>query len=417
MFLDSASESEHLADVTWDSMSSLNEILNTDALEVNAAWRQDLADRVEEIIDTKRSSIQGREKALASFNHYLILRHAEDEIDGKETALTQALLKSIKLDSSEKESVLALKALALLTVTSPLDTLYESVSSALKLSISDSRSMATKAAAIHALGISTFYGGASDDEILDNLAYVLEIIASDGGFIAAQDEPLPVAAALEEWGFLATEVSDIDALGLEEALETFTDQLASTSTDVQIAAGENIALLYEKADDLSTSSDSDSGSDAEDKEPVSAAKSYLERKTPILLPNLEALASLSAPSMSKKSRKSLHTAFASIAFSVQRPWAGPAYSSALKLDTGTSQGSRMKLKTEDGRVMVINRWWKLLRLNAYRRVLRDGLMLHLRENAAVRDAMPSFGASEYTSEKKLKREAKAARMERLEGMR
>ena len=409
--------SEHLADVTWDSMSSLNEILNTDALEVNAAWRQDLADRVEEIIDTKRSSIQGREKALASFNHYLILRHAEDEIDGKETALTQALLKSIKLDSSEKETVLALKALALLTVTSPLDTLYESVSSALKLSISDSRSMATKAAAIHALGISTFYGGASDEEILDNLAYVLEIIASDGGFIAAQDEPLPVAAALEEWGFLATEVSDIDALGLEEALETFTDQLASTSTDVQIAAGENIALLYEKADDLSTSSDSDSGSDAEDKEPVSAAKSYLERKTPILLPNLESLASLSAPSMSKKSRKSLHTAFASIAFSVQRPWAGPAYSSALKLDTGTSQGSRMKLKTEDGRVMVINRWWKLLRLNAYRRVLRDGLMLHLRENAAVRDAMPSFGASEYTSEKKLKREAKAARMERLEGMR
>ena len=398
-------------------MSSLNEILNADALEVNAAWRQDLADRVEEIIDTKRSSGQGREKALASFNHYLILRHAEDEIDGKETPLTQALLKSIKTDSREKETVLALKALALLTVTSPLDTLYESVSSALKVSISDSRSMATKAAAVHALGISTFYGGASDDEILDNLAYLLEIIASDGGFIAAQDEPLPVTAALEEWGFLATEVSDIDALGLEEALETFTDQLSSTSTDVQIAAGENIALLYEKADDLSTSSDSDSGSDVEDRETVSAAKSYLDRKIPTLLPNLEALASLSAPSLSKKSRKSLHTAFASIAFSVERPWAGPAYSSALKQDTDTSQGSRMKLKTEDGRVMVINRWWKLLRLNAYRRVLRDGLMLHLRENAAVRDAMPSFAVSEYISEKKLKREAKAARMEKLEGMR
>lgn len=398
-------------------MSSLNEILNADALEVNAAWRQDLADRIEEIIDTKRSSGQGREKALASFNHYLILRHAEDEIDGKETPLTQALLKSIKTDSREKETVLALKALALLTVTSPLDTLYESVSSALKVSISDSRSMATKAAAVHALGISTFYGGASDDEILDNLAYLLEIIASDGGFIAAQDEPLPVTAALEEWGFLATEVSDIDALGLEEALETFTDQLSSTSTDVQIAAGENIALLYEKADDLSTSSDSDSGSDVEDRETVSAAKSYLDRKIPTLLPNLEALASLSAPSLSKKSRKSLHTAFASIAFSVERPWAGPAYSSALKQDTDTSQGSRMKLKTEDGRVMVINRWWKLLRLNAYRRVLRDGLIMHLRENAAVRDAMPSFAVSEYISEKKLKREAKAARMERLEGMR
>ena len=404
------------------SMSSLNEILNSTEPEVDAGWRQDLADRIDEVLDAKRNKGSSREKAIATFSHYLMLRYAEDELDGREIALTQSLLKSIKTDSNEKETVLALKALALLTITSPLDTLYGSISSALRLAITDSRSMATKSAAIHTLGISTFYGGASEDEILDNLAYFLEIVASDGNFIGARDESLPVTAALEEWGFLATEISDIDALGYEDALDTLTDQLSSTSADVQIAAGENIALLFEKADEnLSSLSDSDSEPESEEDalkgdaeiELATAVKSYLDRKVPLLLPNLQALASLSTPNIGKKARKSLHTAFSSIAFSVQHPWAGPAYSSALKKDSNISHGSRMQLKTEDGSTMVINKWWKLLRLNAYRRILRDGLMVHLGENPAVKDAMPSFGVNAHKVRRQEEEALRRLRKERL----
>ena len=404
------------------SMSSLNEILNSDELDVDEAWRQDLADRIDEILDTKRSSIRSREKALATFNHFLILRHAEDEIDGKEKALAQALLRIIKTYSSEKETVLALKALELMTVTSPIDTLYADISTALRSVIADSHSMAVKAAAIHTLGFGTYYGSASEEETLDSLAYFLEIVASDGDFIAAQDEPSPVTAALLEWGFLATDFSYVEDLGIQEALDSFTDQLSSTDTNVQIAAGENIALLYEKVNHVSSTviggsdSDSDSNSDPNGdfgstdpdvlQSSTSAAKSYLERMIPTLLPNLSALASLSTASISKKSRKALHSAFSSIAYSVEHPWAGPAFSSALKQDSDALQGNRMKLKTKDGRVMNIDRWWKLLRLNAFRRVLRDGLMLHLRENPAVRDALPKFGMSKYMDEKARKKETK-----------
>jgi len=39
------------------------------------AWKQDLGDRMEEIIDRKRSSVQGREATLTSYVHILMSRY------------------------------------------------------------------------------------------------------------------------------------------------------------------------------------------------------------------------------------------------------------------------------------------------------------------------------------------------------
>jgi hypothetical protein len=73
------------------------------------AWKQDLGDRIEEIIDRKRSSVQGRESCLAQYSHYLMSHYAYDEIEHKTGELFPALLKSIKAESSEKETCLALR--------------------------------------------------------------------------------------------------------------------------------------------------------------------------------------------------------------------------------------------------------------------------------------------------------------------
>jgi hypothetical protein len=73
------------------------------------AWKQDLGDRIEEIIDRKRSSVQGREACLAQYSHYLMSHYAYDEIEHKTGELFPALLKSIKAESSEKETCLALR--------------------------------------------------------------------------------------------------------------------------------------------------------------------------------------------------------------------------------------------------------------------------------------------------------------------
>ena len=72
-------------------------------------WASELADRVEEILDRKRSSVQGRETTLAAYVRVLTAQYAAEEIVGKEGELVAAFLKSIKAESSEKETTLAIK--------------------------------------------------------------------------------------------------------------------------------------------------------------------------------------------------------------------------------------------------------------------------------------------------------------------
>ena len=76
-----------------------------------------------------------------------------------------------------------------------------------------------------------------------------------------------MTAALEEWGFLATLQDEMED-ATEAAMEAFVDQLESSDANVQIAAGENVALLYEKSftereEDEEVSGD-DEDSDPED---------------------------------------------------------------------------------------------------------------------------------------------------------
>lgn len=85
-------------------------MLSADNTEVlTDAWRAELADRIQEVIDRKRSSVQGRETCLTAYVRILTAHYAEEEIRGKEAELVTAFLKSIKTESSEKETVLAMK--------------------------------------------------------------------------------------------------------------------------------------------------------------------------------------------------------------------------------------------------------------------------------------------------------------------
>ncbi|KAL8946308.1 MAG: hypothetical protein Q9222_007274 [Ikaeria aurantiellina] len=389
-------ENGNLSDETSFSTNSIDELLNGDASDpITDAWRSDLVDRIAELIDRKRSSVQGREKCLATYVRILTAQYAEEDIRGKEAELVVAFIKSIKAESSERETILAMKALAMTVMTSPSDLIYDAVCSPLKRVISDSASIPSKAAAVHCLGTCTFFGGASDDEILDNMAYLLEIVASDGAFIEAQDEATPVVAALEEWGALSTLIDDL-AEESEEAAEYFVDQLSSSDPLVQIAAGENIALLYEKSysplndDDSTEYSDTDIVSDPDDIPGVpKLVKNYsVYRRTDILKETLADLANLNTHRLSKKEQKSLRTTFTDILDSVEFPTHGPRYQNAINHETGKRYGSRMAVRIHKEGVMRIDKWWKLQRLQALRRVLQGGFVLHYERNPVVFESLP-----------------------------
>jgi len=381
-----------MSDSTNWSINSIDDMLAADLPEdTTDAWKQDLGDRIEEIIDRKRSSVQGRETTLAQYVHMLMSRYAYEELQGKTSEIFPALMKSVKSESSEKETSLALRAIALTLITIPSETVYDTIFQVLKRTYTDSEFISVKAVAIHTLSASAIYGGASDSEIEEIMDDFLEIIESDGESIGAADNGEVVAAACEAWGFLATSIDDMEDK-TEEAMDAFVEQLDSSDTLVQVAAGENIALLYEKSFTAREAADGPA-SDEEDEEGYSIDNSMVKRYEVYRQKNqlehkLSQLANESSRRIAKKDRKTLHTSFADILNTVEHPSRGPRYQKAIDQETGKRYGSRMTVRIHKSGSMTIDKWWKLLRLQAMRRVLGGGFVVHYENNEVIFDSLP-----------------------------
>jgi translation elongation factor EF-1beta len=239
--------------------SSIDELLSEGADDTpQDALTADLYQRIEQILDKKRSSTEGRELTLNAFTTDLIRHYSKPEIQSRMSDLLPAVLKCVKAGQSEREIALGLKAIALMIITVPSDTIYDAVANPIKSAISDSQYPAVKVAPIHAMSVATFYGGASTEETEEIMEFFLEIVSSDGASIEEPDNAEIVTAALEEWGFLATQLDDMED-ATEPAMDTFVDQLESSESRVQIAAGENIALLFEKSYTEAESDDDSAG--------------------------------------------------------------------------------------------------------------------------------------------------------------
>jgi len=386
-----------LSDDTAWSIASFDDLVENNVEAENPDWAEELANRIEEILDRKRSSVQGREDSLSAYCRLSKYHFVEDEIRGHLRDLLGAFTKSIKHESSVRETTLALHALELLTITANDDTIYDSVEPLLTRTIRDSPSNLVKAAAIHCLGACTFFGGAAEEDHLEQMNFFLDIASSDGHAIDAVDDPNCVTAALREWGFLATEVEDLQ-IESEDAIPVFMDQLESSEPRVQVAAGENIAFLYEKSytpqeddDEEDTSEDDDaSSSSAGDLDGPKLIKRYnAYHNTPQLERVLQSLATVSGKHISKKDKKTLHSNFVSILTTVENPRRGPMYSTAIDQDTNRHYGSKCTVKLGREGAMSIDRWWKWIRLAALRRILQGGFVEHYyKGNRAVLDGLP-----------------------------
>lgn len=372
------------------SINSIDELLASDDFNEQApdGLKQELRDRIEELTDRKGSSNKGREECLTSYIRILDSHHIADELYGKMPDLLSAFGRSIKAETSEKEAMLALKALALTAITLADDSLYENVSAQLKRTISDSQSFPIKAAAIHCLGTCISFGGADEQEIIDILTFLLEIISSDGAFIEAADDAESVCAALRVYGFLATQVDDLEGES-EDAVAAFMDQLDSSDPEVQIAAGENIALFYEKSyspleedetlSDLEEPEQEDNSSEDESGDSPLVKRYDAYHNTSEVIDKVTALASLSTHKLNKRIKRQLHQSFASILTTVENP--------RLGLRTNNARGMRVKIQ-QTGE-MDVDSWWKLMRLNALRKLLAGGFVNHYYEgNKQVLDMLP-----------------------------
>ncbi|KAJ5154137.1 Armadillo-like helical [Penicillium coprophilum] len=388
-------DSGFLSDETSMSIGSLDD---ENPEQDNPDWEHDLGQRIQEILDRKRSSVQGREEALQAFCRLTKYHYTVEEIHGAVPDLLAAFERSIRTEVSVREATLGLRAIELLVISAFDSTVYENTEPLLTRTVRDSTSPLVKTAAIHCLGACTIFGGAGEDGILEQMGFLLDIIASDGQSIDATDDPAIVTAALQQWGFLATEVEDFEEES-EEAVQIFMDQLDSSDSNVQIAAGENIALLYEKSytpqeeDEDEESVDSDEDSDEHEHDATSGPKLVKRynayHNTPELESQLQNLATIHGKQISKRDKKSLHSNFASILTTVENPRRGPRYNTAIDQNTNRHYGSTLTVKIGRHGVMTIDRWWKWLRLNALRRILQGGFSEHyFQGNRSVLNSLP-----------------------------
>lgn len=346
-----------------------------------------LRERIDQILERKGSSVESREIAMQHYNRMLTSHHYGDVLYGRVEEILAALSRSIKGEASSTETVLALKAVALTAISFHYDALYEATNALLKRTISDAHDNPSKAAAMHCLGVCASFGGASETEIAEICTFLLEIVQSDGEFIGADDNAEVVTAALQTYSYLATEVQDMESES-EDAVEAFIEQLDSNDVNVQIAAGEAIALLFEKSytpreDDDSDDEDDDSDDLTLDSRILvdpSLVKRYNAYHNPSdVVDKVNHLANLSSKGLSKHDRRRLHRAFASILITVEDPRAG--------LQTNNSARRIVRIQRESE--IKVDKWWKYIRLNALRRLLGGGFVNHYYEgNSQVLNSLP-----------------------------
>ncbi|KAJ5110783.1 hypothetical protein N7532_001318 [Penicillium argentinense] len=380
-----------------DTAMSIGSLDDENPEQDNEDWPQELGDRIQELIDRKRSSVQGREEALAAFCRLTKYHYALEEIGSHVQDLLSTFARSVRSETSIREATSALRAIELLAITSSDDKIYLNTEQLLTRAIRDSSSPVVKAAAINCLGACTLFGGAGEESILDQMTFLLDIVASDGQSIDASDDVTAVSAALQIWGLLATEIEDYEN-DSEEAAQIFIDQLDSGDSGVQIAAGECIALLYEKSytpqeddedDEISEGDEDDEHGLIDPTGPKLIKRYNAYHNTPELERQLHSLATVHSKRISKRDKKSLHSNFTSILTTVENPRRGPRYNMAIDQDTNRHYGSTLTVKIGRHGIMSIDRWWKWVRLTSLRRILQGGFAEHYYQgNRAVLESLP-----------------------------
>lgn len=92
------------------SVNSLDDVVGAEEPTLEAS-DQDLRDRIEEIIDRKRSSEEGRETTLTAYNRQLMHQYCSEAVERSAAELYPALCKSIRPETGEKEACLALRGM------------------------------------------------------------------------------------------------------------------------------------------------------------------------------------------------------------------------------------------------------------------------------------------------------------------
>lgn len=387
----SDNEDEYDDVMTRSTMSDDGEDEHTASGKHVAAWPDRLRDRIDALLDSKRSSVQGRAGTLKAYTHLLKHHYAAQVISPHAAALISAISNSIS-GKSDEEKINALRALSVTILTCPANEFpqlrapYEKVCRTLEDRCRDTDGELVKVEVIRALGTYALYGGGSSDEASQ---FFLGIVQTDGDTVDALDSGAVVSAAMEAWAFVASYTSDLHELA-DEALEAFTDQLEAGDPDVQASAAFNIALLFEAV--------------RRDDEETEAEKPSFQHEHHVAMEKLEQIEGDSSRSVSRKERKDLRSTIRSVMTSLELH-KGPGYSTAIRQAANPNKGSggikggekhsdrqfheygsREKVRIGD-QLVTIESWAVKARVDMLKTLLEGGFGEHFMKNPLLEEIL------------------------------
>jgi hypothetical protein len=224
------------------------------------------------------------------------------------------------------------------------------------------------------------FGSDSLTDSTGMLEYLVDIIETDGEAVNAPDSAVVVVAAIQAWTFIATFLEDLGDY-VTDAMRAFNEQLESSDPDVQSAAGEAIAYIFEANRDL----ERDSGETFD--VPYDPA---------VLIAKFKRLAQ-GSKSISRKDRTNVRGVFHSVITSLELK-RGPHYSTALspearrgKITGAYEYGYRTSIRIGNT-VVPITTWSMQIRNQMVKKLLGGGYPRHLQENPLMAEIFPDSPA-------------------------
>ncbi|KAG9289357.1 hypothetical protein G9A89_007918 [Geosiphon pyriformis] len=353
--------SETSGDTVDSWASTVSHSAEREELIVN--WDEEVVQSVEQL-EEKRTS--AREEALAKLIRLLSHKYAADLLLSRRETLLDLLNRSIKKDKSYKENRLAAKVMSLLFITlgQSQESMYQDVIQLLKYTIINTASSEVKSMCINTLSLVCFIA-ASKVEALELLEFFADIIGTNGKSINALDNGTSLTNALNAYGLLYSGLwgDNRDSVRarteFKRVMPMHVKQLESTTMEVRIASGENIALMFEtlgiggrvEPAEEWDHQDTESDEDEVDYDDIDRLIRLLNR-----------LATDSNRRRGKAERKTQRSAFRDILRTVEE---------------GDGVEEKLKFKKQ---TIYFSSWAKIAQLNAFRDALGEGLHVHFEEN-------------------------------------
>ncbi|KAJ2197170.1 Interferon- developmental regulator 1 [Coemansia sp. RSA 530] len=318
-------------------------------IEIGNEW-ESLLETALDALDTRRAA--AREKSLQSMLCLMAHTYMGDGLEGRHMMLLEALRRSVRSTKSHVEQERALHGISLWFVNfgtqDEAESEFASVSEQLRVMVVDpAGDSQVRAQALGALGVANFIAGADFRDAAELAQFVHTRVLDP----ALESRDMAVALqAFSTLGLLLTVVADGDSLLLENIFDAAFDShmrgLRADSVDVRVSAAQNFALVHS-----ALGADSDYAFDSQDE----------------LIGMLEMLQHESSKRLGKRDISVQRTAVREVLRTIE-----------------DSNAPELKLNLH-GRIVRFGDWTRIVRLQAFRRVLGGGLPVHFARNKLLQD--------------------------------